>query len=167
MTSVLTIDASKYVGWSFFASADAKPKCRTWVAEGLWNSEDYTPYFLAFEGWLEEMLTVIDPDVFAFESPIVMPKREGRGSDENNVRRLIGIVSIAELVCGRRKRNGGKPDCYEVHNQTAKAFVGASSRKDKVDMITRMTALGFDVADQHQADACAVALVTYDQLGES
>lgn len=162
MSSLLAIDASKYVGWSYFASAGAKPKCRTWVAQGLWNSDEYAPYFLAFETWLTEMLDVMQPDVFAFESPIVMPKREGRGSDENNVRRLIGIVSVAELVCARRGLR-----CYEVHNQTAKAFVGASSRKDKVDMIVRMTERGYDCADQHQADACAVALVTYDQLGET
>lgn len=162
MTSLLSIDASKYVGWSFFTSADAKPKCRTWVAQGLWDSEDYAPYFLAFETWLIEMLVVLNPDVFAFESPIVVSRRDGRGSDENNVRRLIGIVSVAELVCARRNL-----PCYEVHNQTAKAFVGASSHKDKVDMIVRMTALGFDVADQHQADAAAVALVVFDQLGEA
>lgn len=162
MTSLLSIDASKYVGWAFFRSAGDKPKCRTWVAQGLWNSDDYAPYFLAFETWLTEMLDVMQPDVFAFESPIVMPKRDGRGSDENNVRRLIGIVSVAELVCARRNL-----PCYEVHNQTAKAFVGASSRKDKVEMMVRMTERGYDVADQHQGDACAVALVAFDQLGET
>jgi len=29
-----------------------------------------------------------------------------------------------------------------------------------------MTALGYEVADQHQADACAVARVVFSDLGE-
>lgn len=162
MASLLSIDASKFVGWAFFKNAADKPLCRTWVAEGLWNSDDYAPYFLAFEKWLEEQLMVFRPDIFAFESPIVVPRREGRGSDENNVRRLIGIVSVAELVCARRKI-----PCYEVHNQTAKSFVGLQRGKDKDGMIVAMTQRGFSVADSHQSDACAVALVVYYQLGEA
>ncbi len=160
MTSILSLDASKYVGWAMFSSADSKPQCRTWVAHGLWNSDDYAPYFLAFENWLLDMLAIFKPDVLAFESPIVVARRDGRGSDENNVRRLIGIVSVAELVCARRGLR-----CFEVHNQTAKAFVGASSRKDKDAMIVAMTALGYEVGDQHQADAIAVALCVYSDLG--
>ena len=130
------------------------------MAEGLWNSDDYAPYFLAFETWLNGMLDVMQPDIFAFESPIVVPRRDGRGSDENNVRRLIGIVSVAELICARRKT-----PCYEVHNQSAKAFVGMPRGKDKNGMIVAMTQKGFSVADSHQSDACAVALVVYDQIG--
>ena len=161
MTSLLAIDASKYVGWAYFRSADDKPRCRTWVATGLWDHDDYAPYFIEFEKWLEGMLTFTSAEILAFESPIVVPRREGRGSDENNVRRLIGIVSIAELVARRRGLG-----CREVHNQTAKAFAGVSSRKDKVGMEVAMTALGYEVADQHQADACAVARVVFSDLGE-
>lgn len=161
MTSILSLDASRYVGWSFFASPGAKPKCRTWVAPaGIWQSEEYAPYFLAFENWLIDMLAVLQPDILAFESPLILPRRDGRGSDEGNIRRLIGIVSVAELVAARR----GLP-CYEVHNQTAKAFIGVSSRKDKDGMIVAMTERGFSVADQHQADACSVALVVFEDLG--
>lgn len=139
------------------------PKCRTWVANGLWNSDDYAPYFVAFEDWLTDMLTVLQPDVFAFESPIVVATGgwgEGRGSDENNIRRLIGIVSVAELVCARRK-----VPCYEVHNSTAKSHAGLKRGKDKEGMIVTMTALGYEIGDQHQADACAVGRVVYSDLG--
>lgn len=161
MTSAFTIDASKYVGWSYFASAHAMPKCRTWAAKALWDSDDYAPYFVAFEEWLTESLTVFNPDVFGFESPIVVPHRDGRGSDENNIRRLIGVVSIAELVCAKRGLR-----CLEVHNQTSKSFMGLKRGKDKDGMVVAMTALGYDVGDHNQADACAVARVIYDQLGE-
>lgn len=161
MTSILSLDVSKYCGWSYFKSADAKPQCRTWIAEGLWNSDDYSPYFVAFEEWLMNMIQVFQPDVVAWESPIILPRRDGRGSDENNVRRLIGIVSIAELVCARLRIR-----CFEAHNQTCKAFVGVSRFKDKNAMIVAMTERGYEVADQHQGDACAVALVVFSQLEE-
>lgn len=161
MPSILALDASLYVGWAYFSSPDAKPKCRTWVAPaGLWKSENYAPYFLAFEDWLLEMLNVMQPDILAFESPVVGNFGPGRGSDENNLRRLIGIVSIAELVAARRNIK-----CYEAHNQTCKAFMGVSSRKDKGGMIVAITERGYAVADQHQADACSVALVVLHDLG--
>lgn len=161
MPSLLALDASLYVGWSYFKSPDAVPTCRTWVAPaGLWKSDDYAPYFLAFEDWLLEMLDVMQPDILAFESPIVGSFGPGRGSDENNIRRLIGIVSVAELVAARRRLK-----CYEVHNKTAKAFVGLPSYKDKDAMIVAMMNRGFPVGDQHQADACACALVVYADLG--
>lgn len=167
MTSVLALDASKYVGHAYFKSAQALPVCRTWVAHGLWDSDNYAPYFLAFEKWLIDMLTVLQPDVLAFESPIVIGRRDGRGSDENNIRRLIGIVSVAELVAARRNLR-----CYEIHNQTAKSFVGVINRKPpdmtvaqyKSQMVTAMTNRNFAVADSHQADACALALVVFDML---
>jgi hypothetical protein len=54
----------------------------------------------------------------------------------------------------------------EVNNKSAKAFAGVSRFKDKDGMVVAMTALGYEVGDQHQADACAVARVVYDQLGE-
>lgn len=173
MSSVLALDCSSYVGWAFFSSAGAKPKCKTWVKQGLWNSDDYAPYFLEFEKWLEDMLTVFSPDVVAFESPIVVGRGswgDGRGNDENNIRRLIGIVSVAELVAARRNLRR-----FEVHNQTAKSFMGIPgrkpsdmSKKDYKDLMTiEMAKRGYECADDHQSDAAAVALVVYDMLGET
>ena len=43
--------------------------------------------------------------------------------------------------------------------------MGVSRHKDKEGMIVAVTAKGFAVADQHQADAVAVGLVAYDSLG--
>jgi hypothetical protein len=172
MTSILSLDCSKYVGRSYFASAGAMPRCNTWVAQGLWDSDDYAPYFLAFEKWLDDSLMVFKPDVLAFESPIVVARGgwgDGRGSDENNIRRLIGIVSVAELVGARRNLRR-----FEVTNSTAKSFAGVPTRKPggmsvgqyKDLMVIAMTALGYSVADSHQADSCAVARVVFDMLGE-
>jgi hypothetical protein len=67
---------------------------------------------------------------------------------------------VAELVCARRALR-----CFEVHNRTAKSFVGLPPEKDKDAIIVAKTALGYEVGDQHQADACAVARVVYSDLG--
>ncbi len=171
MTSLLSLDASKFVGRAYFKGAVAKPLCRTWVADGLWDSDSYAPYFVAFEKWLLEEISVFKPDMLAFESPIVVARGgwgENRGSDENNIRRLIGIVSIAELVAARL----GLP-CYEVSNSTAKSFAGVPTRRAegmttaqyKDLMVIAMTKLGYECADSHQADSAAVARVVYSDLG--
>lgn len=162
MTSLLALDASKYVGHAFFEGPLVRPKCGTWVAHGaLWDSDDYSRYFVAFEDWLTSILAVLDPEVLAFESPLILPRRAGRGSDQNNIRRLIGIVSIAELVAAKRGIR-----CMEVSNQTAKMrMVGTAWKTTKDDMIVAATRMGYAVADQHQADAVGVAVVCYDELG--
>lgn len=173
MPSLLALDCSMYVGWSFFRSADDMPKCRTWVATGgLWKSDAYAPYFLEFEKWLTDMLDVLQPDILAFESPLVVPRGgfgEDRGSDQNNIRRLIGVVSIAELITARRKL-----PCYEVDNMTAKQFMGVSHRRQEGEtqaqykdrMIVAVTKMGYSAADSHQSDAIAVGLVVYDMLAD-
>jgi hypothetical protein len=170
MASLLTLDASKFVGWSFWKSPADKPHCRTWEAKSRWDSEAYGPYLLEFKTWLNSMLDLLRPDVLAFESPIVVSRGwgKGRGSDENNIRRLISVVGIAELIAMERELV-----CIEVPNQTAKAYMGVSSRRSsgmtdaqyKQLMIDAMTLRGYRIGDSHQADACAVALVAYEDLG--
>lgn len=171
MTSVLSLDCSKFVGWAFFRSADDKsPKCRTWQAKDTWLSEDYGNYFAETEAWLLDMLTTFGPDVLAFESPILMPKREGRGSDEQQVRRLVGVVAVIEKVAHQKAIR-----CFEVHNQVAKSFMGVAGRRPenmtkqeyKDRMLNAVTALGYYCGDNHQADAVAIARVVYSDLGES
>jgi predicted nuclease with RNAse H fold len=164
---LLGLDCSLYIGWALFKGPAALPYCRTWKApQIIWRSDDYAPHFLAVEDWLTDMLVTHQPDVVAFESPVLMGRRDGRGSDENNIRRLIGIVSVIELVVARRNRDFNLGvRCVEIHNSTAKAFMGLARGKNKDGMIAAATARGFSVADQHQADAAAVGLVAYDHLG--
>lgn len=169
MTSVLALDASRFIGSAYFNASDAQPLCRTWKAKDAWLSEEYGSYFAETEQWLIDMLTFFHPDVLAFESPILMPRREGRGNDEQNVRRLVGVVSIIEKVAYQRKIR-----CLEVHNQSAKSFMGVAGRRGenetpgqyKSRMICAVANRGYDCADSHQSDAVAIALVCYSDLGE-
>ena len=157
---LLALDCSRSIGWCFFADAKAKPTCRTWKAADTWASDLYGSYFSEFEVWLNDALMRFTPDVLAFESPILMPRVAGRGTDERQVRRMVGVAAIIEKVAYDRRVR-----CFEVNNRVAKAFVGLGPYKDKNGMIVAMTQKGFSVADSHQSDACAVALVVYDQIG--
>jgi len=146
------------------------PKCGTWTARDTWLSDEYGSYFAEFEEWLEDKMAVMQPDILAFESPLLLQRHKGRGTDEQQVRRLVGVVSIAEKVAYQRKRR-----CEEVNVQVAKSFFdipgrrpeGMSKNEYKDLMLNVMTQRGFACADNHQGDACSIALVVYDMLGET
>ncbi len=144
------------------------PKCRTWHGKDSWLSDDYGPYFDEAEKFIIDEITVFDPKIVAFEAPLLLPRREGRGTDEQQVRRLVGVVSIIEKVAYQMHR-----ECREINVQDTKFIAGIPSRRPKdmtygqyKDLMTiAMTKLGYAVADDHQADACAVGRVVYSDLG--
>jgi hypothetical protein len=169
MTSLLAIDASKAVGVAFFASPTAKPQCQTWHGRGSWDSDEMGSFFSEFESWLIDLLRVMRPQILAFESPLLLPRQKGRGTDEQQVRRLIGMATIAEKVAYQTVIR-----CWEVNVQDVKSHAGVPGRRPEgmtkgqyKDLMTiAMTALGYECADSHQSDAACVARVVYDQLGE-
>lgn len=170
MSSLLAMDFSKYCGFAYFKSAQAKPRCWTWRGSDTWSSEEYGSLFSKFEKELGKAIMVYKPEVIAFESPLLIAGIPGRGTDEQQVRRLIGMAAIIEKVAYDAKLR-----CMEAHVQTVKSFVGIPGRRPKDMtptqykdlMVVAMTKRNFSVADSHQADASAVGLVVYDQLGEA
>jgi len=168
MTSLYCLDISMSAGRAFFDSPTALPKCKTWKARSPWDTPEYASYFLELENWFLDELSVFKPDIVGFESPVIGSFGAGRGSDENNLRRLIGAVTVIELACAREAI-----PCHEAHVQTCKAFMGIPGRRPQdmtvgqyKDLMTiAMSRRGFACADSHQADAVAVALVVYSDLG--
>lgn len=78
------------------------------------------------------------------------------------VRLLVGMASVVELVA---TRTGAR--CIEVPVPTAKKRLCGNGRATKREMINAAVNLGHLVEDDHQADAIAVALATYDHIGAS
>lgn len=156
---VLSLDCSTSVGWAFFPAHGAPPRCGTWKAPGSWSPEDYGPRFLAFHDWLADMLTTFEPDVLAFESPVLPRGSMSLQTTEHTLRLLIGMAAIAELVAQLREVT-----CVEVNVATAKKALAGNGRADKGDMLAAANARGFAVRDHHQADACAVGIVAYADL---
>ena len=160
MTSILALDCSTHVGHAYFADVGAKPRLGTWKAPKSWSMEDYGKRFHAFHNWLTDMLTTFNPDVLAFEAP-VMVRGPNANTTEHILRTLIGLVSVAELIADLRGIR-----CFEVNVATAKKELSGDGRAKKDDMVIAATRLGYDVSNDHEADAIAVALVVFAQLGE-
>lgn len=159
MSSVLALDCSTAVGFAYFATSDGAPRCGTWRAPKSWAVEDYGERFLHFHNWLCDTMTAFQPDVLAFESPILPRGSMDMQTTEHTLRLLIGFAAIAELLA---KLRGIR--CFEVNVSTAKRMLAGSGRAEKDDMVIAATRRGWPVADHHQADATAVALVAMASL---
>ena len=72
------------------------------------------------------------------------------------------MAAIIETVAAEYKI-----PCYEVASASAKkAMTGRGRLQDKAqEMIDAARARGWNVDDDHQADALGVAMVVYDMLG--
>jgi Holliday junction resolvasome RuvABC endonuclease subunit len=162
MASVLGIDCSTHVGFAFFASPTATPKLGTFKLPKSWAQEDYGPRFKSFHDWLCDVVTTFQPDVLAFEGPFLPRGSSSFSSTEHTLRTLIGLASIAELVAQLRDLR-----CFEVNVSTAKKRLTDDGRAQKSDMIIAATKLGYEVANDHEADAIAVVLCVYDMLEET
>lgn len=127
------------------------------------DRDNYGPRFNALFEWLDGMVAGMHPNLVAIETPIVpvvgalWDKIE---SDAHTIRFMIGLATIAELVAAR---HGVR--CIEVAVSTAKVVLAGTRWATKRDMIAAAVRRGFAVADDHQADACAVALAALDHVG--
>jgi Holliday junction resolvasome RuvABC endonuclease subunit len=93
------------------------------------------------------------PHVVAFEAPIYVPH------DRWHTRRLLGcLVNVIELVAAERSRR-----CIEITPQQAKAALGGR-KADKAMMMAAALTMGWPVKNDHEADACGVALAAYAYL---
>ena len=157
---VLAFDLSSHVGWALFDG-------RRLVRSDTWNTPPemvgrFGRRFTAAYVFAREIITTQKPDLIAFEAPI-QPRagtRDLKNTHPLNLRFLQGLATIFEMVAhieGVR--------CVEVANGTAKKRLTGSGRAKKPDMVVAAIKQGFIVANDHEADACAVALAALDHVG--
>ena len=168
MLSLLTFDIARWTGRAFFESPAASPQCDTWRGKAPWESEAYGDYYVELEDYMVGEINRFRPLVVGFESPIIAVWGGSMATTEHTLRRLIGGTAILERLCKRRHL-----PCHEVHNQTAKSFIGVPGRRPKemkADdykelMVDAIRALGHTVKTSHEADAVAIGLVILTDLG--
>src|SRR5262245_53178133 len=149
---VLAFDAATTVGWASFASARAIPVCGTFSLEG--HGVDYGKLNCKMLGAVRMLIADHHPELVAFEAPIFLPR------DRWHTRRLlVGLVTIIELAAAMANLR-----CLEVMPREAKQCLTGDRDADKQAMVAAAKGMGWRVADHHQADACAVALVTFGAL---
>lgn len=159
---VLGLDLSTRTGFAVFYGNDL-PKCGTFKLPKVWDPDDYGTRGWALMQWLEGMISQYRPDLVALESPFIPlrpQKAEGIAgpatfvTTAQTLRLQITLAAVIETTC---KKHGIK--CVEVSSVTAKKELTGNGRAEKRDMVIAATRRGWRVADDHQADACAVALV--------
>jgi Holliday junction resolvasome RuvABC endonuclease subunit len=157
---LLALDISTNVGWALFASRRAKPRLDTWHAPPAMAGH-HGRRLAMFEEWLRDKVVMLKPELVAFESPIFVKWSSDLATTEHTIRLLSAMAGMAEFVCHRAAVR-----CLEVHSQTAKRALAGNGRAKKDQMIAAAVKAGFDVANDHEADACAVALAAYEHIGE-
>jgi Holliday junction resolvasome RuvABC endonuclease subunit len=151
---LLALDLSTHVGWAFFAHGGAVPQLGTWHAPAA-EPHNYAARYYAFERWLTGRLRELQPDVVAFEAPI-LPRNPGKA---HAVRLSYGFAASAErlaFVAGIR--------CIEAYPSTVKVRLAGDGRAKKHQMINAASRLGFIPASEHEADAIGVGLVAFDHI---
>jgi crossover junction endodeoxyribonuclease RuvC len=149
---VLAFDLSSSVGWALFVG-------RRLVRSDTWRAppESYDRFGRRFTGlyvFAREIIATQKPDVVAFESPAYVNR------NPRNFRYLVGLASVLEMVAHMESIR-----CCEVNVSTAKKRLAGHGRADKTQMVVAAVRQGFVVANDHEADACAVALAALDHVG--
>jgi Holliday junction resolvasome RuvABC endonuclease subunit len=155
---LLALDMSVNVGWVLF---DRPGELKARGTESLEGSRDHGERFNAFFIWLLAKIEVQQPDVLAWEEPIRPRFGSRMNTTMQTVKLLQGLAAIAELTavrCGVLRRIG-------VPTATAKKKLAGHGHADKHMMIGAAVRMGIIVADEHQADALAVALCAYEHCG--
>lgn len=156
----LALDCSTSIGWAVFDRPAAVPRLGTWQLTRQFNTAITGKRFAEFEDWLSDMIARHDPAMVAFEAPILPFGDRASQSTGDTVRLLVGLATMVDLCAYRA---GAR--CIEVPVPTAKARLAGSRFAKKGDMITAAIKRGWIVEDDHQADACAVALCAFDHCG--
>lgn len=151
MASVLAFDASSTTGWASFANARVKPVLGDIE---LPSGPDHGARNAFMFASARELIKAHRPEWVAFESPVFYPR------DRWHTRRLlVGLVDAIELaatMAGCRR--------LEVLPTLAKECLSGDSRADKDAMLLAAINMGWTVASHHQADACGIALATFNHI---
>ena len=99
-----------------------------------------------FDEWLRDLIAVEDPNLVAFEAPIL----KAGGTAISTARKLMGLASHTEFVCHQREVRA-----FEANLMTIKKDFAGHGRAEKADMIAVAHRYGWDVKTEHEADACA------------
>lgn len=143
---VLALDIATTTGWACDGPTPGVPVSGTFKTPFA-GGEEFGSGFVAFEAWLSDMMSVMRPEVLAFEAPV--PRASAHGFQTTRI--LLGLATIAELVAAQN----GVP-CFETHIQSVRLHFTGSGRCDKRDVMHRCRVLGWAVVQLDASDACAV-----------
>jgi Holliday junction resolvasome RuvABC endonuclease subunit len=159
---VLAFDASSTTGWAYFAHPRARPVLGDFELPS--SAANYGKRSAAMQAHVVRLIDQFQPEIVTFEAPIFLPH------DRWHTRRLLtSLVVVIELVAYAKGCR-----CIEVDPAVAKAALAGPKRRrgrgkklrnaNKDEMMVAAVNMGWPVANDHQADACGVALATFAYL---
>lgn len=167
MTKLWALDLSTRAGHALFKRADdPAPKFGTFKLPKA-GPDDIAGRTLPLRFFLREMIALYRPDVLAFESPLILMGSKNDLAMMTTAQTMRLQISLAGEVETTAKECA-VPRVLEVATSSAKVALAGTARlgKDKKKaMLFAAIERGWAVADDHQADAGAVALVAYSSLG--
>lgn len=131
------------------------------------TGDDVGAFLAHFRGWIVPTIRRLEPDLVAFEAPILVAGGRGqdgkmRGTNITTTRKLQGLAGLLELMCLDLK-----VPCFEVQLNTAKKALTGYGHADKGAMLHAARSQGLDLSTGpeafDEADAFAVWLVAVQE----
>ena len=146
MTRILALDLAKRQTGSAMGAGDDPPL----TASVCFNVSSRGAVGAAYLGWLRDRLLVSQPDMVAYEAPIMSAKAKG---STNTLMLLIGLAFITEAICDMKN--------VPVVSVTAPtwrlAFLGVGYPDNpKAWAVAMCRGLGWEVQTEDEAEACGV-----------
>lgn len=122
MRTLLALDVATVTGWAFGSIADGRPTLAGSLRFGEKGAGDPRVWAKALQ-WLNDTLSVHQPDMVAIEAPITSASPAG-GSNAHTMGRLIGLQAVLRTVVELRMPVSAKL----IHVQSArKLFIGVGN----------------------------------------
>lgn len=155
MTIVLALDISTHTGAAWDGPRGV-PLLATWDAPQAFDPEDYGTRYAAFRQWLVPMVGMIKPEILAFEAPLP------RQSNARVARLLLGLAAHAEEI-----GSAAEIEVIEKNVKTIKAFWTGHGSADKADMMFRCRQLGWQIKNDHEADAAGLWALVKSEVDQT
>jgi Holliday junction resolvasome RuvABC endonuclease subunit len=156
---ILALDLATRWGWCYWVSGAFNPEQFGSVNLSDNGPMDVGPMLARFE---DEVVPLIDQaDLVVFEAPILPG---GKKSNPKTSRKLMGMTGMVEKMCYQR----GKPILEEQNRRVRKHFTGVPSKDSatgKANVLKACKLLGYDVKNDDEADAIALANYANVMLG--
>lgn len=155
---LLALDLSSNVGWALLERG-TPPTFGTLRLPPAFG-DDQGARFSRLYDWLSEMRSLHNFDALAYEKPILPRKSGDLATTMDTLTLLWNLCGVVRLFAHQRGLR-----CIGCPVEQAKITLTGSKFAKKDDMVAAaMKTMNWKVSDDHQADAGAVGVWSYEQL---
>lgn len=146
---LLAFDTARMTGWAYGGHGGARVFGSFQMPQ---THDEVAPYLDFFERKLSALISMYNPALIAFEAPLLIPGRDNPAK----LAKLLGLCNAVELAAWRL----GVP-CRQASLAMIRThFLGKGWPREskRLKLLTKVKCrdLGWDVADDNQADALAL-----------